>query len=35
MCPRGNWMCEFGEKLGLEIEIMPVIYMMVNVFKDS
>lgn len=29
-------MCEFGEKLELEVEIMPFTYMMVNnVFKDS
>ena len=29
-------MCEFGEKLELEVKIMPFTYMMVNnVFKES
>lgn len=29
-------MCEFGEKLELQVEIIPFTYMMVNnVFKDS
>lgn len=36
MCSRGFLKCEFGKKLGLETQIMPLICMMFsNVLKDT